>query len=41
MRWAGVGAAIIAAAVDLLYLGIVGSQGASDSQFLRVPFVAH
>ena len=40
MRWAGVGAAIIAAATDVLYLGIVSSQGASDSQFLRVPFVA-
>jgi hypothetical protein len=40
MRWAGVGAAIIAAAVDALYLGIVGTQGGSDPQFLRVPFVA-
>jgi hypothetical protein len=40
MRWAGVGAAIIAAVVDVLYLGLVGSQGAGDSQFLRVPFVA-
>ncbi|HEV3461529.1 MAG TPA: hypothetical protein VG413_05765 [Candidatus Dormibacteraeota bacterium] len=40
MRWAGVGAAIIAAAVDVLYLGIVATQGASDPQFLRVPFVA-
>jgi len=40
MRWAGVGAAIIAAAVDVLYLGIVGTQGAGDPQFLRVPFVA-
>jgi len=40
MRWAGVGAAIIAAAVDALYLGVVGSQGGSDFQFLRVPFVA-
>jgi hypothetical protein len=39
MRWAGVGAAIIAAAVDVLYLGIVGSQG-SNPQYLRVPFVA-
>lgn len=40
MRWAGVGAAIIAAAVDALYPGLVGSQGGSDPQFLRVPFVA-
>jgi hypothetical protein len=40
MRWAGVGAAIIAASVDVLYLGFVGTQGASDPQFLRVPFVA-
>ena len=40
MRWAGVGAAIIAATVDVLYLGIVGSQGGSAPQFLRVPFVA-
>ena len=39
MRWAGIGAAIIAAAVDVLYLGIVGSQG-SNPQYLRVPFVA-
>ena len=39
MRWAGVGAAIIAAADDALYLGIVGTQG-SNPQFLRVPFVA-
>jgi prepilin signal peptidase PulO-like enzyme (type II secretory pathway) len=36
MRWAGVGAAIIAAAVDVLYLG----TASSDAQFLRVPFVA-
>jgi hypothetical protein len=36
MRWAGVGAAIIAAAVDALYLGVASS----DAQFLRVPFVA-
>jgi hypothetical protein len=36
MRWAGVGAAIIAAAVDVLYLGVASS----DAQFLRVPFVA-
>lgn len=40
MRWAGVGAAIIAATVDVLYPGFVSSQGASDPQFLRVPFVA-
>jgi hypothetical protein len=40
MRWAGVGAAIIAAAVDVLYLGIVATQGGSDPQFLRVPLVA-
>lgn len=36
MRWTGVGAAIIAAAVDALYLGVASS----DAQFLRVPFVA-
>lgn len=40
MRWAGVGAAILAAAADALYLGIVSTQGASPPQFLRVPFVA-
>src|SRR3989442_14963820 len=40
MRWAGVAAAAIAGPVDVLYLGYVGSQGASDPQFLRVPFVA-
>jgi hypothetical protein len=40
MRWAGVGAAIIAAADDALYLGIVGTQGGSNPQFLRIPFVA-
>jgi hypothetical protein len=40
MRWAGVGAAIIAAADDALYLGIIGTQGGSNPQFLRVPFVA-
>ena len=39
MRWAGVIAAIIAAAVDALYVGVIGSQGGSDPQFLRVPFV--
>jgi len=36
MRWAGVGAAIIAAADDILYVG----AASSDAQFLRVPFVA-
>ena len=40
MRWAGVAAAVIAGTVDVLYLGIVGSQGASNPEFLRVPFVA-
>ncbi len=40
MRWASVVTAIIAATVDALYLGIVSTQGASDPEFLRVPFVA-
>lgn len=40
MRWAGIAAAVIAGSVDVLYLGVVGSQGGSDPQFLRVPFVA-
>jgi hypothetical protein len=40
MRWAGVAAAVIAGTVDVLYLGMVGSQGASNPEFLRVPFVA-
>jgi hypothetical protein len=40
MRWAGVGAAIIAAAVDVLYLGVINTQGGSNPQFLRAPFVA-
>ena len=40
MRWAGVGAAIIAATVDVLYLGILSTQGGSASQFLRAPFGA-
>ena len=40
MRWAGIAAAIIAASVDGLYLGVVGSQGASDPEFIRLPFVA-
>ena len=40
MRWAGIGAAIVAATVDVLYLGYIGRQGAGDPEFLRVPFVA-
>jgi hypothetical protein len=40
MRWAGVGAAVIAAADDAFYLGVVNTQGGSSPQFLRVPFVA-
>jgi hypothetical protein len=40
MRWAGVGAAVIAAAVDVLYLGVINTQGGSNPQFLRAPFVA-
>jgi hypothetical protein len=40
MRWAGVAAAVIAATVDVLYLGYVSVQGAGDPEFLRVPFVA-
>jgi hypothetical protein len=40
LRRAGLAAAIIAGTVDVLYLGYVNSQGASDPQFLRVPFVA-
>jgi hypothetical protein len=40
VRWARVAAAVIAGTADVLYLGYVGSQGASDPQFLRVPFVA-
>ena len=40
MRWAGVGAAIIAAADDALYLGVINTQGGSNPQFLRAPFVA-
>lgn len=40
MRWAGVGAAIIAAADDALYAGLVNTQGGSPPNFLRVPFVA-
>jgi hypothetical protein len=40
MRWAGVGAAIIAATDDVLYLGTIATQQGSASQFLRVPFIA-
>jgi hypothetical protein len=40
MRWAGLGAAIIAAADDALYLGVLNTQGGSNPQFLRAPFVA-
>jgi hypothetical protein len=40
MRWVGVGAAIIAAAVDVLYVGVINTQGGSNPQFLRAPFVA-
>jgi hypothetical protein len=40
VRWAGVGAAIIAAADDALYLGLVNTQGGSPPQFLRVPVIA-
>jgi hypothetical protein len=40
MRWAGVVAAIIAATIDVLYLGVVSSQGDGNPEFLRVPFVA-
>lgn len=40
MRWAGVGAAVIAAADDVFYLGAVNTQGGSNPQFLRAPFVA-
>jgi hypothetical protein len=40
MRWAGVVTAIIAATVDVLYLGVITTQGAGDPEFLRVPFVA-
>ena len=40
MRWAGVGAAIIAATDDGLYLGTIATQQGSASQFLRVPFIA-
>jgi hypothetical protein len=40
MRWAASGAAVIAATVDVLYLGYVSGQGGGDPQFLRVPFVA-
>jgi hypothetical protein len=40
MRWLPVIAAIIAATVDILYLGFVNSQGDGNPQFLRGPFVA-
>jgi hypothetical protein len=40
MRWAGIGAAIIAGADDALYPGLVNTHGGSPPQFLRVPFVA-
>jgi len=41
MRWLAIVAAVIAAVLDVLYLGIVRSQpGPSDGQYLRVPFVA-
>jgi len=40
MGWAGVAAAIIAAANDVLYLAIIATQSDSASQFLRVPFIA-
>jgi hypothetical protein len=40
MRWTGVGAAVIAAADDAFYRGVVTTQSGSNPQFLRVPFVA-
>lgn len=41
MRWLAIVAAVIAAVVDILYLGIVRSQpGPGGGQYLRVPFVA-
>src|SRR2546421_663013 len=40
MRWAGVAAAVIAGTVAVLYLGIIGSQGARNPQFLRAACVA-
>lgn len=40
MRWAAIAAAIIAAADDIFYLGIVRSQGGGDPEFFRIPFVA-
>jgi hypothetical protein len=39
MRLAGVSAGIFVAAVDALYLAVVGSQG-TNPQYLRAPFVA-
>src|SRR5437868_3345396 len=40
MRWIGVVVAVIAAAVDILYIGLVNSQGGGDPEYLRIPFVA-
>lgn len=40
MRWAIIAAAVIAAMVDALYLGVVQTQDGGDPQFLTVPFVA-
>ena len=40
MGWAGVAAAIIAAANDAVYLAIIATQSDSASQFLRVPLIA-
>lgn len=40
VRWAGVAAAISAAAVDVLYVIYIQNQGARNPQFLRVPFLA-
>jgi hypothetical protein len=40
MGWAAVGAAVIAVADDAFYLGVLNTQGGSNPQFLRAPFVA-
>jgi hypothetical protein len=40
MGWAAIAAAVITAAVDVLYLGIVTSQRGGDPEFIRIPFVA-
>jgi hypothetical protein len=40
MGWAAIAAAVITAAVDVLYLGIVSSQGGGNPEFIRIPFVA-